>query len=248
MLAVTVHASPSIGWHREWAPRFEEGLRRIGVEHRLTHERQRVGPELAILLGTHSFRAVERDGPYLLVDRASFGDTHRWATLVRDGHGRRGDHRVPPGAPAHRWEWAEDAAGVTVEPWRTGSRRVLCGQTETWSPHWQRLEDWYAAVFEYATHFRAHPSGSNPTGMESCKSWADVGLAITLNSSIAVQAVLAGVPAVTMDEAAMAWDVTSHVPCETVRPPRAAWLHWLAWTQWHIDELAEGKPWAHLLS
>lgn len=240
---MTIHAAPTIGWHREFVNKVVAGLRMMGVHHRVTHERHRVSDGLAILLGTSSFRACE-DGPYLLVDRCSFGDTDRWVTLVRDGHGRRGDHRVPAHPDPVRWEWAEDACGITVQPWRDGRRRVLCGQTETWSPHYATLADWYRSID--ATHFRRHPAGENPTGLPETRRWDDVGLAITLNSSVAVEAVLAGVPTVTMDEAAMAWDVTSHDPRETLKPARLPWLHWLAWTQWSHDEIAEGK-WAHLL-
>jgi hypothetical protein len=69
---------------------------------------------------------------------------------------------------------------------------------------------------------------------------------VTLNSSVAVDAILAGVPTVTMDVGAMTWDVTSHHPAEVTKPPRLPWLHWLAWTQWSHDEIREGK-WAHLL-
>jgi hypothetical protein len=82
--------------------------------------------------------------------------------------------------------------------------------------------------------------------LPECGGWKDVGRAITLNSSVAVDAVIAGVPTVTMDAAAMAWDVTAHDPRETTKPPRLPWLHWLAWTQWNWDEISEGK-WAHLL-
>jgi hypothetical protein len=240
---VVIHASPNIGWHREFTPKVCNGLKALGVNYQVTHERRRIGGGVAILLGTSLFRAVE-NGPFLLVDRCSMGDTNKWVTLVRDGHGRRGDHRVPQGAPAERWEWMEDAANVRVLPWRSGRRRVLCGQTETYSPHYADLAAWYGTV--KATHFRKHPAGDNPTGLPSCHTWDDVALAITLNSSVAVDAVLAGVPTVTMDEGAMAWDVTGHTD-EALKPARLPWLQWLAWTQWSHDEIAEGKPWAHLL-
>lgn len=243
MLAV-IHAEPRIAWHGPFAQKVSQGLRRLGVAHEVTADRER-RDGLPILLGTTLWRGIEAMGPYLLVDRCSFGDTNHWVSLVRDGHGRRGDHRVPAGAPASRWEWAEDAGGVTLYPWSDGRRVVLCGQHETYSPRWPTPSAWYCTVT--ATHFRSHPAADNPTGLPECRTWRDVGRAVTLNSSVAVHAVLAGVPTVTMDEAAMAWDVTGHTPDEVVKPPRLPWLHWLAWTQWTHDEVAEGK-WAHLLS
>jgi hypothetical protein len=239
---VVIHAEPRIAWQVEFAKKMAQGLRAIGVTHEVTNSRARTSGGLAILLGTTCFKGVE-NGPYLLVDRCSLGDTNKWVTLVRDAHGRRGA-RVPHGTPANRWEWMEDVAGVRLEPWRSGRKRVLCGQTETWSPHYATLWDWYRTV--QATHFRRHPAGDNPTGLPETRKWDDVGFAITLNSSVAVDAVLAGVPSVTMDEGAMAWDVTSHAD-EAVKPARLPWLHWLAWTQFSHDEIAEGTPWAHLL-
>jgi len=236
-LDVVIHAA-DIGWHRDGARRFSDGLRRLGVKHRITAERQRIGEGLAILLGTTMWKAVE-NGPYLLVDRASFRDP-QFVSLVRDGHGRLGDHRVPENPCPSRWE----RYAVPLQPWQSGKRVVLCGQHESWSRSWS-LADWYAAVAPHATHFRKHPRGEGYV-LPPCDNWKGVGRAITLNSSVAVDAVIAGVPTVTMDAAAMAWDVTAHDPRETTKPPRLPWLHRLAWTQWNWDEISEGK-WAHLL-
>ncbi len=241
MLAV-IHASPAIAWQREKLPKMTAGLKALGVECRVTDSQHRQDEGLPILFGTTLWRRVEEGGPFLLVDRCSFGDTRQYVSLVRDGHGRRGDHRVSEGACASRWE----RHGAPVKAWQTGPRAVLCGQHDTWSPRWRRPADWYRSV-RGATHFRRHPAGDNPTGLPETREWSKVGRAITLNSSVGVEAVMAGVPAVTMDEGAMAWAVTSHDPDETVTPDRTDWLHWLAWTQWHWDEIAEGKPWAHLL-
>jgi hypothetical protein len=242
MLAV-IHASPSIAWQRERLPKMTAGLEALGVPYRVTESPEPQGEGLPILFGTTLWRRVEAAGSFLLVDRCSFGDTRHYVSLVRDGHGRRGDHRVSEGACASRWE----RHGVTVQPWRTGPRRVLCGQHSSWSPRWPEMRAWYAATRGHATHFRQHPAGDNPTGLPGTREWSQVGQAITLNSSVGVEAVLAGVPTVTMDEGAMAWPVTSHDPHVSATPDRAEWLHWLAWTQWHWDEIAEGKPWAHLL-
>ena len=233
---ITIHAEPNIDWHIRGAARFLEGLYAIGLEARVSSSRVRES-EIAILLGTTCWRNIETDGRYLLVDRASWGDPE-YVSLVWDGHGRRGNHMVPMDL-GNRW----GRIGCEVQPWRDGQKIVLCGQTETWSPHYRSLTDWYDQVD--ATHFRGHPAGGNPTGLPRCQTWDDVGLAVTLNSSVAVDAVMAGIPTVTMDGAAMAWDVTSH-RIEAIKPDREPWLQWLAWTQWHWDEIREGEPIKHL--
>jgi hypothetical protein len=238
-LEVTIHAAPQITWQRDRAPLIQRGLKALGIDAEIvsdTHRRD----GLAILLGTTHWRKLET-GDYLLVDRCSFGDTNQWVSLVRNGHGRRGDHRVPENPCPSRWERHR----ITVAPWQTGKRVVLCGQHEAYSP--MDLRTWYGQCKPYATHFRQHPHADNPTGLPATREWSQVGLAITLNSSVGVDAVFAGVPTVTMDEGAMAWDVSSHVPHETLKPYRQPWLHWLSWTQWNWTEISEGNPWQRLL-
>lgn len=213
----------------------------IGLRTFRTESRQRVS-DIAILLGTTCWRQVEATGRYLLVDRCSFGNTDEWVSLVWNGHGRRGNHCVPVDR-GKRW----DTIGVPVMDWQeSGTRHVLCGQTESYSPTWQNIQSWYDSVRPFATHFRPHPAGNNPTELPSISDWHDVGIAITLNSSVGVDTVLRGIPSVAMDEGSMAWDVTSWNACHVVTPNRRNWLEWLAWTQWHHDEIRAGVPVRHI--
>lgn len=240
-MKLVIHCEPRIPWQPKRAAFFAEGFRRKGIPFEVTDSRVRIDDCPAVLLGTSCWRAVERTGEYLLVDRCSFGDTERFVTLVWNGHGRRGDHRVPPNSNGERWE----RYGVPVMPWKTGERVILCGQTESYSPRWTVLETWYASV--RASHFRPHPCGMNPTGLPVSLNFDNCRAAITLNSSIGVQCVLNGIPTVTMDEGAMAWDVTSHATDVFRMPDRRDWCSWLAWTQFTDDEIREGVMWDHLL-
>lgn len=234
MGSVVIHCEPRIAWQGAFALKMQAGLKRLGIKAPITSYRQREA-DIGILLGTSCWRNVEATGKYLLVDRASFGDPHS-VQLVWNGHGRRGDHCVP--------DLRSTRATPNIEPWRTGNRVILCGQTETYSPHYASLDEWYGSVT--ATHFRKHPVGGNPTGLPEAKDWSDCGRVVTLNSSVGVDTVLRGIPTVTMDEAAMAWDVTAHDSGDTVTPDRQPWLEWLAWTQWHHDEIEAGEPIKHL--
>lgn len=248
---VVIHVEPSIAWQAAFLPKVVEGLRTIGVSHRVTTSRERTSGGLPVLLGTTFWKAIEADGPYMLVDRCSFGDPTAWVSLVLNGHGRRGDHRTPVVRDGSRWE----RHAVEIQPWRTGgTNTVLCGQTATYSPRYATPAAWYADVASSCTHFRPHPAaspaeihGPQLARLASTRSWDECRLAVTLNSSVAVDVVIAGIPAVTMDEAAMAWDVTSHDPRHRVMPERTEWLHWLAWTQWTHDEVREGVPWPRFL-
>ena len=241
MERVAIHCNPSIGWQAKRAPQMLAGLTALGIPAYLTTERERLS-KVAVILGTTFFRAVgASEGDTLLVDRASVGDPH-YVSLVWNGHGRRGDHKVPE-KRHDRWPMLK----VQMFPWQGfGDKIVLCGQTETWSPHYYTLEDWYARCLHVATHFRHHPAGGNPTGLPLKQDWAGVGRVISLNSSVGVESVLNGIPTVTMDEGSMAWDVTSHQPGEIHTPNRDEWCQWLAWTQWHWDEIEAGHPIRHL--
>ena len=228
-----------VPWQRPFAEKMLSGLRAIGIDASVTASRSRES-DIAILLGTTLWRGLERDGGrYMLVDRCSFGDTNKWVSLVWDGHGRRGNHMVPSDL-GRRWEKHR----FPVQQWQTGNRVVLCGQTETYSPQYKTLGDWYGKVT--ATHFRRHPAGTNPTGLPEVRDFADCKIAVTLNSSVAVDAAIAGVPVCVMDEGGMAWDVGSRTPEQIEMPDREPWLRWLVWTQWTHDEIAEGHPIKHL--
>jgi hypothetical protein len=231
---ITIHCEPNIEWQGPFAHKMQQGLNALGITNVITRSRTRES-ETAILLGTTFWRGIEASGDYLLVDRCSFFDTNEWVSLVWNGHGRRGDHKVPK-LVTPRYHPIPDW-------WRTGNRRVLCGQTEPYSPHYSSLNEWYSMVD--ATHFRTHPAGNNPTGLPRISNFDDCGLAITLNSSIGVEAVIAGIPTVTMDEAAMAYDVTSH-DGSVITPDRRPWLEWISWTQWHHNEIRDGHPIRHL--
>ena len=205
-----------------------QGLRRLGLDAYSTQNRQRE-TDRAVLLGTTLWRDVEASGEFLLVDRAGWGDPD-YVQLVWNGRGRRGDHRVPEGhGPDRAWLTLPEPM-----PMRSGEKIVLCGQCESNSPDWT-LEGFYGAPHG-ATHFRPHPAAGNPTALPMWRSFDDVGKLVTLNSTVAIEALLKGVPVVAYDAGSLAYGVTD----------REEWLAWLAWTQWAWDEIAEGGPISHL--
>lgn len=237
-----IHCQPAVSWQGPFASKLVQGLHARGLDTRVTEDRMRHDEGFPILLGTTFWRGIEADGgPYLLVDRCSFGDTNRFVSLVWNGHGRRGQHYEPENPGPARWA----QIGVPIRSWKpAGSRVVLCGQTESYSPNYPNLHDWYRGV--HATHFRRHPAGTNPTGLPEAGDFADA-IAVTLNSSIGVQCVLDGIPTITMDEGSMAWEVTGHALQEVKKVEREPWAWRLAWTQWSHQEIQEGTPWAYLL-
>jgi hypothetical protein len=233
-MEVTIYAEDGIHWHRWRLPAFLSGLREIGIRAKVTSQRTRQDGNPAILFGTTLWRDIEAaPGDWLLVDRASYGDPD-YVQLVWNGHGRRGDHCVPALYDASRWE-ANPLPLLPEKP--AGEYRVICGQTEPYCPQWPTMEAWYETLD--ATHFRPHPAGQAwklPIKRDLVNSTA-----ITLNSSIAVPCVIGGIFTEVHDEGGMA-----HGIWERWGNDRAAWAHWLAWTQWRWDEIAAGEPIRHL--
>ncbi len=224
---------PSVPWQVPFAVQLSEGLSKLGIASCITEERQRTDFGFPILLGTTFWRDIEQDGQgdWLLVDRASFGDP-QFVQLVWNGHGRRGDHKVPENASAARW----GSICPPVQPLRSGDVRILCGQHRTYSPHFATPADWYRAV--QADAFRPHPAVSdNPTGLPVVTSWDDA-TAHVLNSSVGIDCLINGVPVVEYDQGFMGWGWR--------RDGREAMFHWLAWTQWHHHEIRQGEPIRHL--
>ena len=72
---------------------------------------------------------------------------------------------------------------------------------------------------------------------------AGAGLAVTLNSNAGVLAVLYGTATVTCDAGAMAWDVSAHDFDSIVQPDREAWAARVAYSQWLLEEIADGTGW-----
>lgn len=69
---------------------------------------------------------------------------------------------------------------------------------------------------------------------------------VTMNSTAAVAAVLAGVPVVAMDPRSMVYDVAGHDLKDMknpVMPDRKEWFERLAFVQWTPEELADGAAW-----
>ena len=156
-----------------------------------------------------------------------------------------------------------------MEPWRiqTEGYALLLGQVPgdfslyglpSGFQSWAQAQTNMLRTLGYDVVFRPHPLCrklghlTTPDGAEEsngtlAEDLAGASFAVAFNSTSSVESVLAGVPTVTLDEGAMAWDVTSHqLSTDRVQPDRHAWAHWLAYTQWRLDELSSGFAWEHI--
>jgi len=152
--------------------------------------------------------------------------------------------------------------GVELKPWKQGNNVILCGQVPwdaavDFSDHKEWLQKTARAIFlmtDRPVIFRPHPKAKLPpiegtvySTRPLAQDLEDAYCCVTFNSNSGVEAVLAGVPTVTMDKGAMAWEVTSHTLSDMAyMPDREQWLNNLAYTQWTPAEMRDGEAWRHL--
>jgi hypothetical protein len=137
-----------------------------------------------------------------------------------------------------------------MKPWRdsgTGSV-VVMGQVPTDNAcRGVDIDRWCAEAREvfvargFNVYIRPHPGVRQTVPID--KALETAAFVVTYNSNSAVDAVLAGVPAVAVDPGSMAWDVAGHNLTPPPTPDREAWARALAWKQWRLDEMASGYCW-----
>lgn len=196
----------------------------------------------------------------LVCELGWLGDRHReWSQLAWDGLNGRGIHGLGP-----------EREPPPLEPWRVRSDgyALILGQVPNdWAVRLalkdRTYSEWLADATEllelcdFEVRYRPHPEvaaldpshARRPTLLEELEG---ARLALTLNSTAAVQAVCAGVPTVVMDRrGCMAAGVSascSGLWLDREPPHRRAWVNRLARMQWSMAELESGEAWITLRS
>ena len=157
------------------------------------------------------------------------------------------------------------AAQFKVKPWRENGNHILvCGQVP-WDASVDHIDfqKWAQHIVEVTNGltdrpiiYRSHPLGKTPAPFGSRPSqnyWLEDDLkdcwcVVTFNSNSGVDAIMAGVPAVAMDEGSMILPVSTTISQINApsKPDREQWLNDLSYAQWTPDEIAAGLTWAHL--
>ncbi len=251
--------NPNLPHHRRFGGCFTEGLKRLGwhVETSTSWK----PAHLAVLWGVRNRQAIDQQlmngGEVCILERGYLGDRMEW-TSVSFGGGLNGRGRfVMPGGVEGDLTRFQDC-GFDLMPWHhpvldCPGLAVIMGQV----PGDQSLRgvdfsNWVRDVTKrlllagWQVKFRPHPGWSHDTyGLpRAAGSLADVlgqaSLAVTFNSNSGVDAVLAGVPTVAMDEGSMVRAVAAHDIVSPITPDRTEWAARLAWCQYSREELASG--------
>lgn len=244
----------------EWPMQLQKGLARHGIASTFS---QRPGDAEVHafwgLLRPWGQQALANGCHSLVVERAYLGDRHQWRAMGWNGLNGRADF-VNQNVPTDRWQkyWQHQ-----VKPWRNTAGPVyVIGQVPGDAAlRGIDIHAWAADTCRQAKAlfgdvvYRPHPL--DQSGVKIAGVTIDTGplavaferasLIVTYNSNTAVEAVMAGVPAIAMDAGSMAWDVTSHdLETAPYRGDRDQWGIRLAYAQWLPQEIANGEAWAHL--
>lgn len=247
--------------HRQWGGAFLEGAKRHGHEVSMDENALSHPVDLMVTWGVRNVGAIRRQleagGEVCVIERGYIGDRMKWTSVsFGGGLNGRGLFRGPLHDP-ERWNtlWSD-----LLQGWRMkGGYALILGQVPTDSSiSGKGVPLWYAKITKglkkkgIEPRFRPHPlarnvfiagarvlgGGSLSQALEGCS------FAITFNSNSALDAVIAGVPTITADPGAMAWDVTSHsIDDPLITPDRTDWCSKIAWCQYNEDEMRSGFCW-----
>lgn len=243
---------------------MKAGLERHGVKVRFAASNQPVrGVDFAVIWGFRQEAVIAAAPPVLVMERGYLPDRFVWTSLGWDG--LNGRARFP--APQDHGERFDAFFAQHLRPWRCkdeGDYALLIGQLAgDVATRGVNLRAWIRRTAEqlrvagYAVRYRPHPQTPRMQARaEECppdadfstmpleKDLADAALCVTWNSNTGVDAILAGVPTVAMDEGSMAWPVATHdVAAAPIRPDRHEWCRQLSWCQWTLDEIKSGAAW-----
>lgn len=247
---------------KPWADAFRAGLLKHGWK--VSEGPVARQSDLLVLWGVRNKLAMESQrnwgGKICVLERGYLGDRFAWTSVSFGGglNGRGVFHG--PFADASRWE--KNFAAL-MQPWRAaGGYALILGQVtgDMSVKNVDIVKFWQDAARQlkalgYTVKFRPHPSShviaipgiENITrGTTLAEDLAGAAIALNWNSNSGVDAVLAGVPTITMDKGSMAWDVTGHAFETPPAPEREPWARALAWKQYRLEEMASGECWANV--
>lgn len=165
-------------------------------------------------------------------------------------------YRVTRNAPQHDGVGVSDgvrwrALGLSVAPWKSPSGEGLNVLLVLQSPYWHERHGESASAFVYRLRdeigrytWRDVIVRSKSCGTPLEAQLLDAAVVVTHSSNVAVKALLAGIPVVTMGPCAASTLATPlhnimvpHMPAD---PTRLRWAEVLADNQWTLDEIERG--------
>lgn len=255
-MQITVCASPRAPHQMAHQSAMMKGFSAIGIDS-IANVGGAVNTKHVAVWGWRQGKTLRQRGhEVLVIERGYLGDRFKWTSLAWNG---LNGNATFPDVDATRDRFDSMAE---MRPWKEGGEYVLIlGQVpgdaslqgKDMMPYYEQWAKKAAEKYSMPVKFRQHPQAVKRGYRQNLRYADDLShgslenaldnafVTICWNSNSAVDSVLHGVPAVTLDKGAMAWDVSAHNIGEIIKPDRNKWASNLAWKQWSLDEIKSGE-------
>lgn len=214
----------------------------------------------------------------IVIDTAFIGSDN-YLSIGFDGIKNYADFNIKGPMPDDRWQLISKEENLVLKPCRPYNENghiLIIGQNrfgvstydiDVWKWHIETAEQLLKITSNREIRFRIHPRGrfaqalkdfpddkritfsqDNKPFSEDLKNCFCV---VTYTSNAVCEALLNGIPAITLCVGSPAWDITGHSISaieDVILKPREEWLHTLCYKQWSIPEIKKGLPWQFLKS
>lgn len=271
-MRVTVHMDPIHTHHKEYGDLFVAGLAKHGIKAHVQRAFIPTDCNVAVIWGRHK-RAqavidhqLKRGHDVIVLERGFFGDRLNDCTSVSllDG-GESVLWFNNQDSPSDRYDQNKDM----MKPWKPGKKYVMVmGQhPNDVAVDSIDIREWVydqLVALKKAGHkvmYRPNPVDKGRQKVPAntmvdygalVDSLKDAKCVVTYNSTSGVDALLAGIPVIAMNEKSMVYSVAGHdldylKPKKIKEPEREQWAHNLAYCQWSKEELENGSAFAHIM-
>lgn len=273
MLSVAVYVLSGHTRSMRCGAAMREGIKRLGDLPFTLIETEHRGAEhdVAVFYGyTRSLQKVMED--YRAAGRpVVYIDLGYWGRVKNDGHHKvvvNGRHPTDYFQKRKHDDKRAKALGIEVQPWRKqGDHILLAGMGAKASVIAEHMvfESFERAAIAQLRQHTARPIFYRPK--PSCRESGEIDgtvfspptqpltdvlrnchAVVTHHSNVAVEALVAGVPAFCMHGVAAPLSMQDYSQIERPLFPegREQWVNDVAYTQWTWSEMAAGLPWRHL--
>lgn len=253
--SVAIYSTRAIEWQTRYARHAEAGLTKHGVKVVHMQNPNPVKCDAAIVMGPNRWKAIEQSGmPYLMFNRKLIGNdpkiVHKYCAVGWDGFNGRATFCVDSIDPKR----VEKFISLDqIEHWHYfGEHLLMCEQTDTGRcTDYANISHFYKKVMNDAppgveVKLKRKPVGEqNISAQMVRKSFEKAKALVVLNSTISIEALLAGYPVVSYDIGDPAWPLASHTLEQKINYPehRLEFFQYLAHCQWSEQEIASGEFW-----
>lgn len=194
--------------------------------------------DIHVVLGPHYAKKHWLGHPNtILLDRAYWGDPINVSLGWMNEKGGRNFQKACPG----------DRPKPTLQPWKNGNRYLFLMDYCDSKQDFVALQSHIAEQSGEAVKIRLHPVACNADQGPLERDLERYDIAVGRRTTALVDAAIAGLAVVCVDDQNIVWDVSSHsYEAPLFKGDRAQWLNNVSYANWSGEEIASGEAWEYL--